>query len=41
MKGSENELTQNFKKYQRLERNRRKGLHKIEEEDTPRKNALF
>lgn len=35
MKGSENELSQNFKKYQRLVRNRGKDLllPKVEEKD--------
>lgn len=46
MKGSENELSQNFKKYQRLERNRRKDflLHKTEGKDFLKKqkmNVLF
>lgn len=39
MKGSENELSQNFKKYQRPERNRGKDLllHKIEGKDILKK----
>lgn len=43
MKGSENEVSQSFKKYRRLERNRGKDLlsRKIEEKDSLRKNVSF
>lgn len=43
MKGSENELSQNFKKYQRPERNRGKDLllHKIEGKDIKKKKDIL